>query len=272
MHSSSTSCNASARKLLSRAYFLLGDRANAIATLHDWVAHEPDNPEARHQLAAAGEAPAPPRASDAYVQQLFDGFSDSFDSKLESLGYRAPQVVGEALAALGDARPRDAAVLDAGCGTGLCAPLLRPFASRLEGVDLSSGMLARAHARGSYDALHHAELTAFLEAGPARWDIICSADTLNYFGDLEPVFKAAEQALRPGGVIVATVEVLTDSDAPMRLEVHGRYAHSRAYLESALQGAGLRIIHLDEQVLRREFDEFVRGWVFAAAKRPLAPD
>ena len=28
-------------------------------------------------------------------------------------------------------------MLDAGCGTGLCAPLLRPYASRLTGVDLS---------------------------------------------------------------------------------------------------------------------------------------
>ena len=37
-------------------------------------------------------------------------------------------------------------VLDAGCGTGLCGPLLRPYAKRLVGVDLSSGMLERARA------------------------------------------------------------------------------------------------------------------------------
>jgi len=32
-------------------------------------------------------------------------------------------------------------VLDAGCGTGLCGPILRPYAAGLVGVDLSEGML-----------------------------------------------------------------------------------------------------------------------------------
>ena len=37
-------------------------------------------------------------------------------------------------------------MLDAGCGTGLCGPLLKPFAGRLDGVDLSPRMLAKAAA------------------------------------------------------------------------------------------------------------------------------
>ena len=258
--------NPAARSLLSRAYFMLGDHDSGVRALRDWLADEPGNPQALHHLAAAGVDPMPPRASDAYIEQVFDSFSDSFDSKLQSLGYRAPQVVAEALAALGDDCPRDATVLDAGCGTGLCAPLLRPYASRLEGVDLSSGMLARARARGGYDELHHAELTAFLDASPERFDIIASADTLIYFGELEPVFTAAARALRSGGVLVATLEALHDDEAAVRLEVHGRYAHSRAYLESALQDAGLRLLDIDQQVLRREAGEHVHGWAFSAMK------
>ena len=39
-------------------------------------------------------------------------------------------------------------VLDAGCGTGLCGPLVAPYARRLVGVDLSEAMLARP-ARGT---------------------------------------------------------------------------------------------------------------------------
>ena len=34
-------------------------------------------------------------------------------------------------------------VLDLGCGTGLCGPLLRPYARALAGVDLSPQMLER---------------------------------------------------------------------------------------------------------------------------------
>jgi predicted TPR repeat methyltransferase len=50
--------------------------------------------------------------------------------------------------------------LDAGCGTGLCGPLLRPYASELTGVDLSAGMLDRARPRQVYDHLEKGELSA----------------------------------------------------------------------------------------------------------------
>ena len=44
-------------------------------------------------------------------------------------------------------------VLDAGCGTGLCGPLVAPYARRLAGVDLSEGMLAHAKEKNVYDEL-----------------------------------------------------------------------------------------------------------------------
>ena len=40
-------------------------------------------------------------------------------------------------------------MLDAGCGTGLCGPLIAPHARRLVGVDLSGQMLAHARERVS---------------------------------------------------------------------------------------------------------------------------
>ena len=51
-------------------------------------------------------------------------------------------------------------ILDAGCGTGLCAPLLKPYARVLAGIDLSGGMLVRARARGIYDELIEGESVA----------------------------------------------------------------------------------------------------------------
>ena len=51
-------------------------------------------------------------------------------------------------------------VLDAGCGTGLAAPLLGPYARRLVGVDLSGAMLEQARALPQYDELVE-ELTKF---------------------------------------------------------------------------------------------------------------
>jgi predicted TPR repeat methyltransferase len=90
----------------------------------------------------------PDRASDDYVRRTFDHFADAFDENLRDLGYRAPQLVAEALerhrGAAGDVVKLD--VLDAGAGTGLCGPLLRDRAGTLVGVDLSSGMLEKARA------------------------------------------------------------------------------------------------------------------------------
>jgi predicted TPR repeat methyltransferase len=89
-------------------------------------------------------ADVPVRAPDAYVQQVFDRFSRTFEAKLAKLEYRAPDLVVGSLAATGVPPDGSRQILDLGCGTGLCGPLLRPYAAHLVGVDLSTGMLAHA--------------------------------------------------------------------------------------------------------------------------------
>ena len=125
----------------------------AAAVFAGWLTQEPGNPVALHLLAACSGKDVPPRASDAYVEQVFDAFAESFDEHLRRLAYQAPQLAIDALAADTGAARQDMDVLDAGCGTGLCGPLLRPYARRLVGVDLSTGMLAQARGRGVYEDL-----------------------------------------------------------------------------------------------------------------------
>lgn len=256
-----------ARRLMSMSYALLGDLESARAMLHEWHALEPDNPQPLHLLAGVGGAETPARASKDFIRSEFDSFSTSFDAKLEALGYRAPQLVSDALtraiapaATVGD-------ILDAGCGTGLCARLLKPLATRLDGVDLSGGMLAKAQQRGGYDELTEAELTEYLATHPARWHAVVSADTLCYFGDLTPVFTAAHGALQAHGWLVFSVEALEESDVPFRMQYHGRHAHSKHYLEQTLRAAGLTPVSMDAEVLRKEAMQPVNGWVVAAQKR-----
>src|SRR5439155_27388275 len=121
-------------------------------------------------------------------------------------------------------------ILDAGCGTGLCGEHVRPFARRLVGVDLSLEMLKRAGVRKLYDDLILGELTAFVGAAPAAWDLVVSADTLVYFGDLAPVMAAALRGLRPGGHLVFTVDRASEAEAPLGLRIipHGGYSHTGA--------------------------------------------
>lgn len=258
-----------ARRLLALAHCVLGDVGEAIRIFENWLDEEPDDPIARHMLAACTGRDVPARASDGFVERTFDGFAASFESKLQKLSYRAPALVAQALEQPGLAASKRLDVLDAGCGTGLCGPLIAPYARRLTGVDLSDGMLAHAKDKHVYDELTRGELTEYLRANPDAFDLIVAADSLVYFGDLEGVVAAAAGALRPDGLFVFTLEHTAgaDPDAGYRLELHGRYSHGRAYVERLLAGAGLRP-EIAEADLRLESGAPVAGLVVRGTRHP----
>ena len=205
----------------------------------------------------------PARASDEYIRDVFNRFAATFDERLTGLKYSAPALVVESVGAeLGEPQAQFA-VLDAGCGTGLCGAGIRPFAKRLTGVDLSSKMLAKAQERNLYDELIESELTEYLLRSPQSFDVIISADTLIYFGDLTSVLTAAAAALRPKGRFVFTLEKAESENAPdgFRLEHHGRYAHTSEYVRDVIKHAGLKLSSMRETVLRTEGRKPVDGWV-----------
>ena len=257
------------RQLYMHLLLLQGETAQAVVILRAWLAQEPDNPYVQHHLAACTGEGAPERASDAYVEKLFDNFAPTFDDKLAMLHYRAPQVVADAVAAALPAPAASLAVADIGCGTGLCGPLLRPWASRLVGCDLSGAMLERASRRGAYDELYKAELTAFLRERPDAFDLVVSADTLNYFGELGGVAQAVHDALRAGGSFVFTLEALAAGEhGTHKLQDNGRYAHDGVHARRAFEAAGLQVDAPVEAVLREEKQLPVRGWLVVARRAP----
>jgi predicted TPR repeat methyltransferase len=264
--------NVEAMHGLARSLIAFGRDGEALEVYRQWQKLEPDNPIVAHQIAACAGAAAPQRASDAYVQKTFDRFAGSFDDVLAKLEYRAPALCGELVARLlgpAPASPSDGlAVLDAGCGTGLCGPILRPYSRSLQGVDLSAGMLAKAADRAVYDVLDEAELTAWLAARPATWDLIVSADTLCYFGALDEAITAAAAALRQDGHLVFTVERTFDEAAAptFQLHGHGRYSHTEAYVRQVLASAGLAALQVDQVELRKEATKPVWGLLVGARK------
>ena len=258
--------NGSARKLLGNTYYVLGRIAEAAEVYRQWQELEPDNPVPRHMYAACTGQAVPERADDDYVEHTFDGFAASFESVLnERLGYQAPQRCADMLARVLPAPARQFVMLDAGAGTGLCGPLMAPWARELAGVDLSRGMLNVAQTKGVYDELYKAELTEFLKLSPEQWEVIVSADTLCYFGDLSEVLAAAAQSLTPGGALVFTVEALPeDSSVLHQIQPHGRYAHHARHVDAALRAAGLLPLAREATVLRHEGGQPVHGWLVAA--------
>ena len=259
-------------KILATCHYRLGQFEEAARCYRAWLAEEPDNEIARHHLAACSGQGVPDRAPDRYVATLFDGMAEQFDHRLVSiLAYDGPGVMRSLLA---DRVPADQSrdILDAGCGTGLCGPVLAPIARRLTGVDLSQAMLEKARARGVYDRLIHAELTAFLQNRPAAidpaeidrpgFDLIVMADSLIYFGDLGGVFDAIAGSLRPGGLFAFTLELLPQDDgtAPdFALRPSGRYAHSARHWTQRLLERGFHIRRSEAIVIRQEFCQPIHG-------------
>lgn len=258
--------NAAVLHPLVRALARLGKKEEGARLLREWLVTRPDDAEARHFLAAFGGIETPARASDAYVTKLFDTFADVFDKNLQNLRYSAPERVAEALEDAMGPPSGSLDILDAGCGTGLCAPFLRRHARRLEGVDLSSKMIARAKDRGGYDALHVGELTAHLGEAGGVFDAVVSADTLCYFGDLAPACVAAARALKPGGVLIFTVERATpeETEAGFAIRTSGRYAHAERHVRDALAAAGFEPPRLGVAPLRTEYGQPVEGFVVTA--------
>jgi predicted TPR repeat methyltransferase len=245
-----------------------GDPQGVVALWHQLL---PDDAVPRHRLAAWSGQDIPTRADDAYVTYLFDRYAHSFDRDLAGLGYQVPELIAaQVLTTLGPPTGQWQ-VLDAGCGTGLCGPLVRPYASLLTGVDLSPAMVDKARERGCYDALVVGELTAVLNAMPDTQDLLVSADTLIYFGDLIGVLASITRALRPTGWVAFSLEQAPDSVTPeaYHLNVTGRYRHTAAYVRQALVGAGLRLEVMNTVTIRMDGGKPVRGFVVLAQRPAL---
>jgi len=216
------------------------------------------------QAALTGETPQ--RANDAYVKDQFDGMAVEFENKLAALEYHAPQLIVDALASILQNRKGELAILDAGCGTGLCGVLLRSFAKQLIGVDLSPGMLKVACEKNIYDELVEAELTEFLGNNQSHYNVVVCADTLVYFGSLTDVLKGMRAALTDDGMLAFTVEKLDKNleYSQYKLSHTGRYAHALEYITSQLRQTGFKACEIREVNLRSERFRPVIGWLVVA--------
>ncbi|WEF32622.1 tetratricopeptide repeat protein [Pseudoduganella chitinolytica] len=253
--------SARARLGCANALRALGRRDEAVAAYEAAAACGADAGTVAYLLASLGAAPAPQASPAGYVAALFDQYAGRFDRHLvDVLRYRTPALLADVLARQLDGR-RDLAILDLGCGTGLCGPLLRPLARHLAGVDLSAGMLAQARELGVYDTLACAELTAYLAHESAHWDVLAAADVLVYIGDLDPVLAAARQALRAGDLFVLSVEALEGEGYALRAS--GRYAHAAGYVASVAARHGFAVREQVACTLREDSGEPVAGLVFA---------
>ncbi len=256
---------ANACENLARLLISQGMIVDAQKVLEDWLVHSPESSMARHMLASISGEDVPARCDDDYVREIFDErFAEKFDEQLANLEYQAPELVANALITQCTGSD-ELTILDAGCGTGLCAAKLRPIAKVLHGVDLSAAMLKIADIRQLYDQLIETELTEYLRSHPREYDCIISADTLCYFGDLQQVFVASANCLKGSGVFIFTVELQVDeANGDFTLQTNGRYCHTEQYVRESLMSAGLQVQSVESVTLRLERGNPVQGAVVVA--------
>lgn len=247
---------------LAEAHYGNRNLAEALRWYRTYGDKYPDDPEARHMVAALGDGPKPSRASDDYVRETFDNFAEDFDKQLlDDLDYRAPRLIHALFRDVSGEDPKDLEILDAGCGTGLMALEVRQYAANLIGVDLSPEMLKLAEARKLYDELREEELAHCMRAFPGRFDVIVAADVFCYIGDLAESLAAARIALKPGGILIFSVEA--QSKRGYSLTGSGRYAHKPAYVRKSAKTAGFSEILHRMETLRTEYGEPVTGYLTA---------
>ena len=226
------------------------DRPAALAAFRRAHALLPQSGAIRHMVDMLEGSRVPDRAPDDYVTWVFDGHAESFEAHLAALNYRGPQMVAGLIEGVwaGDS---SRAILDLGCGTGLNAPLFRPYAKRLDGVDLAPRMLQQAARRGGYDHLYKAEAHAFLRRPPCRYDAVIATDVFIYIGQLEEIFSLSEQYLNKNGELLFTIE-LADGAQPVELRPSGRFRQTDAYIRALAGRTGFAVAATHNEALRIE--------------------
>jgi predicted TPR repeat methyltransferase len=236
----------------------LGRTSDAARSYEEALARGGNTELLRYFLAGLHAGAAPAHAPRQYVEALFDGYAQAFDTHLvQALRYDAPKVLTRGLAAQGR---RWQNALDLGCGTGLCGPLLRAMADRVTGVDLSGGMLEQAGKPGAYDALHQGDVVEFLAASTEVFDVVVAADVFIYVGALDEVFRHLALRMPPGGAFCFTVEESAGIEVELRASL--RYAHSEEGIRRLAAANGFVITAAERRAVREEQREPVAGIFF----------
>jgi ubiquinone/menaquinone biosynthesis C-methylase UbiE len=141
----------------------------------------------------------------ASVAKLYDSWSATYDAEMAKAGYRHPSIC---LALLARHVPKGAApLLDAGAGTGLIGEWLAIMGyPTVEALDISSGMLAVARAKGCYAAAYQLALGGDLPFADSAYAGIISSGVFTT-GHVGPEgLGELVRICRRGGVIVLTVK------------------------------------------------------------------
>jgi predicted TPR repeat methyltransferase len=248
-------------------YVAMGEREQAIACFKRCLELAPnDTGEVQLRLARLHAGDMPERYPAAVMLSTYEKKAQNWDSDIQRPGreFLGPQNVRNMLEQLQLPQTGMLDVLDIGCGTGACGEYLRHYAKRLIGVDLSAPMLAQAQKKNFYTQLECADALGFMQQSRQQFDLLVASGVLILFGDLLPIFQAAEKLLKPDGVFVFTLYRSESEPIEVRHNLH--FAHSESYIVQTAQTAKLQVQLLEKHVHEYDAEVPQAGWMVTLRK------
>ncbi len=224
----------------------------------------PNMEEARFMLAMSGvkdikENEFPQTMPPVLVRNRFESMGEDYDHiQLDLENYKAHAEMAKMLEELLEPDRNNYTMLDLGCGTGLCGPMIGHRAAVMKGVDLCSSLLDQAARRidtngnPAYKQLFLEDLRTFMLSRPEpEFDVIFASDVMNFIGGLKPVFDGIQKALKPGGIFAFSTQEVSFPGYHLVKE-EGWFGHSEEYVRSGAEKSGL-------ELLRKETIELYEG-------------
>ncbi len=245
---------------LGAVYLMRRDHEKALLHYREALRIKPEAIALRHTIQILMHDKRLTGSAPEYIQSLFDSYADYYDAHLLThLHYQVPHKLQSLLIDAGVLPAANLSILDIGCGTGLCGELMRPYARRLVGVDLSTKMLEVAGQKQIYDELVESEVVAYLSLLQDQVDLILAGDVLVYFGDLDKLIAAVSRGQKPLGYFAFNVELTNEAD--YALTTSGRFAHHQDYLYRLAGQYGYTPVAMIPDVLRQQEEAPVQGYL-----------
>ncbi|KAM6530129.1 hypothetical protein FALCPG4_008251 [Fusarium falciforme] len=146
-------------------------------------------------------------SSVAETLATYESWAESYNEDIGKEEYTAPEIASDyVFKHVGSQKITSAAILDAGCGTGLVGQhLAKRGVKHVDGIDLSPAMLQVARRTGIYRSLNVADLSQRLDIPDRSYGVVVCVGTLTQ-GHVGPsAFDEFVRVAKPGGLIVATV-------------------------------------------------------------------
>lgn len=140
-------------------------------------------------------------ANNQELEERYDQWASEYDQDLDEVfAWHSPQNGADVLARL---VPADAAVLDAGAGTGLAGKCLADAGfTNMAAMDLSQGMLDEARKKNVYNSFHQMTLGETLGFETGQFDAVISIGVFTLGHAPVSSFDELVRVTKPGGYIV----------------------------------------------------------------------